>query len=109
MELRTPQEIINNLTDKRQLLLDKTLETIARQLEKSFNGLALEVYIDEPLSMLLAIEKPIRKTLANKGWHLAIGRCTSTPDGYATTLTISAINQASVANSRPDSFEQYER
>lgn len=108
MKLRTPQEIINNLTDKRQFLLSKILETIACELEESFNGSALEIYIDEPLSILLAIKKQLKQAVADKGWCLTIGKCTSTPDGYVTTLILSAINQASVATSsdNTDNFEQ---
>lgn len=106
MELRTPQEIINNLTKKRELLLSKTIATIAQKLEDSFNGTLLKIYIEEPKDLLLAIEKQLKKKFENKGWILTIGSCTSNRDGYVTTVSVSAINQASVARGNTDNFEQ---
>lgn len=97
--MRTPQEIINNLTEKRQSLINKVLAQISSELERSFSGQPLDIWLyDESDSQLKQIEKVLKVKLRKSGWSLVIHPSESDyRNGSSTKLTIAAIPTAGCA------------
>lgn len=92
MILRTPQEIVNHLNEKRQSLLKQILAKISAELEKSFVGKPIDIWIYESIYTIEAISLALTTKLAEQGWCFKVGESISSrQDGECVKLTISPI------------------
>lgn len=84
--LRQPDEILNDLVGERYTLLQKTVETIAFELEKEFKGQPLEIWIGGYVKQYEAIINPLKKKFAKSNWQIEIVKGLDSQKDSASTL-----------------------